>query len=57
MTIEEIRKNAPDGATYYHKNIFGVSYFKRGSSGELFMRYVDGVWIPSFIATHKPKPL
>lgn len=57
MTIEEIRKNTPDGATYYHKNIFGVSYFKRGSSGELFMRYVDGVWIPSFIATHKPKPL
>lgn len=57
MTLEEIKRNAPEGANHYHKNIFGVRYYKRYVSGELFQVYVSGVWIPSFIAPYKPKPL
>ena len=29
MTIEEIRKNKPDGATHYFKNSLGVVYFRK----------------------------
>lgn len=57
MTIDEIRKGAPKEARYYYKNIFGVGYYKRQKNDQLFSKYVDGVWIPSFIAPHKPKPL
>lgn len=28
MTIEEIRKNAPDGATHYDENRIGLIYIK-----------------------------
>lgn len=27
MTLEEIKRNAPDGATHYYKNQFICSYF------------------------------
>lgn len=57
MTPEEIRKNAPKGATHYYKNIFGVKFYKRQNDDQLFSVYVDGIWIPSFIAPYKPKPL
>lgn len=57
MNIDEIKRNAPEGATHYHKNIFGVKYYKRQNNDQLFSRYVEGDWIPSFISPHKPMPL
>ena len=57
MDIEEIKRYAPEGATHYYKSIFGVKYYKRQNNDQLFCRYVGGVWIPSFINPHKPKPL
>lgn len=52
-----IQKNAPQGATHYHKWLCFVGYYKRDSDQQLFRKYVDGVWIPPFICPSKPKPL
>lgn len=40
MTIEEIRKNAPEGATHYMSNKYiGITYLKIGSN--FFKNYFD----------------
>ena len=54
MTKEEAKKM---GATHYVKGWFFTKYYKRGKKDQLFQKYVDGVWMPSFICPTKPKPL
>ena len=40
MTLEEIRKNAPKGATHYSENQIGLLYIKY-IEGEPFYTYSD----------------
>lgn len=42
MTIEEIRKNKPDGATYYIDH-HGVKYYRLDEYGHIQI-YNDGEW-------------
>ena len=39
MTIEEIRKNAPEGATHYFKNEWVVVYYVYCDHIELWLAY------------------
>lgn len=58
MTIEEIRKNAPDGATGYRHPINSpesVVYYKR-ENGELFTWCIDE-WMYSSNQNFELKPL
>lgn len=55
MTIEEIRANAPSGATHYIIRLGEVVYYR--DPFNLMCRYFDnGEWIIGNMHTHK-KPL
>ncbi len=58
MDLNEIRKNAPEGATGYRNPILnpdGVVYYKRCKEG-LFV-WCFGEWLPSSNQEYKIKPL
>lgn len=58
MTIEEIRKNAPDRATHYNLVEDVVFYIKRTDCFRKRVKqyfYMDGKWIPC--QASNPKPL
>ena len=54
MTHDEAKKL---GATHYHTWFWFMNYYKRDNDQQLYRKFVDGVWIPSFICPTKPKPL
>lgn len=42
MNIDEIKRNAPDGADYYHKNLgYLKDVFGKGVKAKI---YIDGEW-------------
>lgn len=55
MTIEEIRKNAPAGATHYIDDIDGLSYFKFQSFEWVY--YDSGNWLRSGIGEYEERVL
>ena len=59
MTIDEIRKNAPVGATHYADDRFGFDYVRINEHGKLYIfsaRYSE--WLPVFSTQcHNIKPL
>lgn len=55
MTIEEIRKNKPDGAEFYHFSKFGLRYYKiEGGNPKKWQHYR---YISSGINIEQLKPL
>lgn len=59
MTIEEIRKGAPSGATHYADDNLGFDYVLINEHGKVYVwspRYSE--WLPVFSTPdHKLKPL
>ena len=58
MTIEEIRKNAPDGATHHRDLIIIKQYFMKNSDNGFWYQYVKPFWF--YYDSEKPlfiKPL
>ena len=59
MNIDDIRKQAPQGATHYADDEFGFDYVLINEHGKLYIwnaRYSE--WLPVFSTPdHKLKPL
>ena len=58
MNIEEIKKNAPDGATHYRKLLFFIQYFRHNEVNGFWYQYENPFWL--FFDAEKPvfiKPL
>lgn len=58
MDIEEIKKNAPDGATHYRKILWFKQYFMKNMDNGFWYHYANPFWF--FYDSEKPlfiKPL
>ena len=58
MTIEEIKRNKPDGATHYYSDwsiaLYYV-YYPFGFGG--ILSYINGCWVSVFVDDRNLKPL